>query len=859
MANERDMVLAPNEYMYVSDETKGNVDIFVGPAKSSLSGTDQPVIFDEKTKRFKKVEFKDAIQTDKTAPEGWYVVLKNPAEGDKFPVTQGKATAPELTVGRKVNIPGPVSFALWPGQMAKVLKGHHLRSNQYLLVRVYDEEAARANWGKAVIKTTEDTKTDLIKATELSMGQLLVIKGTQVSFYIPPTGVEVVQDEKGNLVRDAVTLERLEYCLLMDENGNKRYEKGPAVVFPEPTEVFIERESNGSKTRKFRAIELNENSGLYVKVIADYKEGDRDFKVGDELFITGKEQMIYFPREEHAIVKYDKNEIHFGIAIPSGEARYVLDRNNGSIELVRGPKVFLPDPRSQVIVRRILDYRTCSLLYPNNQAAFQYNARLAGVDLNTYLSDSNIAAVAGAAALVAAAAPAGIRGFSGGPSLFGSPGAYSSVNYLAASVDDSLEGHGLGGASAEGFSGDAFDRKTSYTEPRTITLPTKFDGAVSIEVWTGYAITLVKKDGERRVVKGPQTVMLDYDESPQIMELSRGKPKTTDQLLKTVFLRITANKVSDIIEVETRDFCKLNVKVSYRLHFEGDPEKWFDVENYVKFLCDNMRSRLRNAVLKFGIEEFYGHHTDILRDIILGTTTEDEPRPGTAFEENGMRIYDVEILNVSIQHPEVEKMIVSAQREVIQNTLAIQAQRRKLLFTQESETIKQSEAEALAETKKKQFTLQATEATNKLALDIIIIESNATAEAKRLTKSLEAENATTEVEKVKLNRRVETRQTEIDLDDKILQVRIKEIQAEVQAVVEKAAAVSPDLIAALSTFGDRAMVEKVATAMAPLSILGGGSVVEILSKILKDTYLGKQLEAANGSSGSKPSSATARP
>jgi len=34
---ERDMVLAPNEYVYVSDETKGNVDVFVGPSKQSLS------------------------------------------------------------------------------------------------------------------------------------------------------------------------------------------------------------------------------------------------------------------------------------------------------------------------------------------------------------------------------------------------------------------------------------------------------------------------------------------------------------------------------------------------------------------------------------------------------------------------------------------------------------------------------------------------------------------------------------------------------------------------------------------------------------------------------------------------------
>ena len=93
------------------------------------------------------------------------------------------------------------------------------------------------------------------------MGKMLIIKGNAVSFYIPPTGIEVVRDDNGNYVREAVTLERLEYCILLDEDGNKSYIHGPAVVFPKPTEEFIHK--NGS--RKFKAIELNEMSGLYIK------------------------------------------------------------------------------------------------------------------------------------------------------------------------------------------------------------------------------------------------------------------------------------------------------------------------------------------------------------------------------------------------------------------------------------------------------------------------------------------------------------------------------------------------------------------------------------------------------------------
>ncbi len=93
-----------------------------------------------------------ATQSFAVAPVGWYLVLKNPTRDSSHPKTGAINNLAELEVGRKVNLPGPAAFALWPGQMVRVLQGHHLRSNQYLVVRVYDEEAAKANWKNAVIK-----------------------------------------------------------------------------------------------------------------------------------------------------------------------------------------------------------------------------------------------------------------------------------------------------------------------------------------------------------------------------------------------------------------------------------------------------------------------------------------------------------------------------------------------------------------------------------------------------------------------------------------------------------------------------------------------------------------------------------
>jgi len=854
---DKDMVLAPNEYMFVLDKTKGHVDVFVGPTKQSLSGTDQPVVFEERTKSF--IPSNDAKQLMRTAPEGWYIVLKNPAKDGKPPIGNGKQTAAHLEVGKKVNLPGPVSFCLWPGQMAKVLKGHHLRSNQYLLGRVYDEAAARENWKKAVVKrvapapaiapqataqgqhpaVAEQAQTQpapveaITQAGELTMGQLLVIKGTDVSFYIPPTGVEIIPDDNGELVREAVTIERLEYCLLMDENGNKRYERGPAVVFPEPTEVFATKEDkDGEETRKFSAIELNENSGIYVKVIADYvdEETKKEYKVGDERFITGKETMIYFPRAEHAIIKYDNNEIHYGIAIPDGEARYVMNRNTGVIDLVKGPKVFLPDPRTEVVVRRVLDFKTCDLLFPNNRQAVAHNAALAGVDLDTYMSaDQGPVAVAAAmdAMVLNYATAAGPQG------AVGSAGPQGALGITAQS-------RGLRASAARGFSGSSFERKTKYTEPRSITLPTKYDGAVSLNVYTGYAMMLVRKSGARRVVLGPKTVLLEYDELPEVMELSTGKPKNTDNLMKTAYLRVKANKVSDVVGAQTSDFIDVDLKLSYLMDFTGPTEKWFDVENYVKFMCDNLRSKLKSEVRKHTIEHFFANSTDIIKKVVAGSGS------GTTFEENGMKVYDVEVLGVVLKNQEIENLITASQRDAIKANLTLTSEKRKLETELETEEIKRKRAEAKAETETAGFALAAEIVAKKLELELLTIEASAKATAEKSAKDLEAEEARSKVDDVVRARFAENAKAESEAEVLKQAAKIRMTEAETAAAIERLKAIQPELVSALTAFGDKALTERIATAVGPLTVLGGESATDIIAKVLKGTPLAKHLVAAAG-------------
>lgn len=832
---ERDLVLAPNQYAFILDETKGYVVVYVGPHKTSLANTDRPVAYSEKTRRYERVNLEQAIQEFLLAPEGWYIVLENPCkEGQDEHPRPGSSNPPKLEIGRKINTPGPISFPLWPGQVGQVIEGHHLRSNQYLVVRVYNEDEAKRNWAKSIMKpqrAPSSQKDDSAKeksqegegakpqdtavvtpseeAPDLTMGKLFVIQGTDVSFYIPPTGIEVVSDPAGKYVRNAVTLERLEYCILLDEDGEKRYVRGPDMVFPRPTESFIEK----NNSRKFKAIELNEISGIYVKVIAPYTDDtDKEREVGEELFITGREQMIYFPRPEHAIIKYGEDERHYAVAIPAGEGRYVLNRLTGEITTKVGPCTFLPDPRKEVIVRRILDSRFVQLLYPRNQEALAYNTELLKLAKER---------VPGKLPLKASQEV--------------------EPKYSALMAEE---------RSTESFVPDDFVRKQTYTPARTITLDTKYDGVISVNIWTGYAVLLVAKTGKREVVLGPKTLLLDYDQMLEAMTLSSGTPKSDDAVIETVYLRVLNNKVSDVVSAETRDLCGVSVRLSYRVNFEGDSNRWFNVENYVKFLTDHLRSLIRNAVKQHGIEEFYGNAISIIRDTVLGVAGEHGKRPGRVFEENGMRVYDVEVLDVKIGDSTIAGLLTQAQHSAVQQAIKTAQEERTLEVTRRSEEIKRHIAQAQAETLQNSLALEIQKAQKTLELELERLNSELKIKRKRIDDELSDQENLSKIHGAELLRERESEVQKLELSKQGLEQELSRMKAEVEAVAEKAKAFTPDLIAALQAFGDRELAARVAQSMSPLAILGGTSVAEVFSRLLKGTAFENLLGKNNGSAAS---------
>lgn len=793
VARQKDFVLAMNEYCYVLNKTSGKITTRVGPTTITTSAQDALIVFNTKTKKFEEIsDFEKAKKLFVSAPEGWYVILKNPAENGSHPPV-GMSENPEIVVGKKVNISGPISFPLYAGQMAKVVRGHKLRSNQYLLARVYDADAAKESTSTMVDingNEIEDKKNDYF------VGQLMIIKGTEISFYIPPTGIEIIpQTPYGDdYVRDAVTLERLEYVILKDEDGEKRYVHGPAVVFPKPTETFTSSKKNSVI---FRALELSPISGIYVKVIADYKDDNgTEHKTGEELFITGNDQMIYYPRPEHAMIQYDGKYMHHAIAIPAGEGRYILNRLTGEIKTVAGPRMYLPDPRTEVVVRRKLSTNDCALMFPGNTEAMLYNAGLTEKAMEN-------------------AAKKGIVN-----STDAINNAYATANQEATLAIFEANSN--------------ISRGVSYTKPRTITLDTKYEGVVSIDVWSGFAVNVISKSGESDIVVGPTTRLLDYDETLEAIKIG-GQT--------TAFLPISDNKIEDTITVQTSDFVDFKIKLEYSMKFlKNFKDRWFNVDDIEGHLKDKLRILIKNIARKYTVDNFYKNYESILRNEILNcandTSKDKNTSIGRTFSENGMFINDVNVSLVSIEKS-VAELLNSHQANIIQQTINLADAELRAANEEKIIALDKETAEKRAELDKYKAELDQTAIKERIAREserkaLYDAQEKASKEAEK-----ELQTVLDAIQEAKLARDKKADDARIETEKALADIEKTKQEAYAATVAKIMESVGPDLTAALSATANESVTRAIASAVSPYSMAKGESISKTVDTLLRGTPLDK--------------------
>ena len=795
---ETDLILKPGEYCFLLDKTKGVVSTLTGFCKLSMSATDSTVDYREDLKKFVEVPTKDAIKNFVVIPEGWYCTLLNPAERNEHPKIGTSNVTPELRVGEKIVDCGPKSYALYPGQMAKVIKGHSLHSNEYILAEVYNADAEE------------------IKDKKYYNGQHIVIKGEQS--YIPPTGIKVIPKEDGSYIRKGAMLESNQYAILLNESGEKEYVRGPAIVFPEASQHFIINEETG--TEAFQCIELSDISGIYIKVIEDYTENpivvdyiteeDKDgnitkipkysdpivHKAGEELFITGKDTKIYYPRKEHSIISYNGKIIHHAIAIPDGEGRYVLNRETGQIRTIKAG-MHLLDPRYEVLVDRKLTKKECELWYPGNKEVLEYNCP-SREETSGYITADSWKNLCNAITT-------------------------TTCDFTASATVDSLSNGFLGQDNVVTYSKAGFDRGNTFTKPRSIEFNNKYDGAVTIDVWTGYAVNVVDKSGKNHIEIGPRHVILDYGES-------------LEEISGDVYLRIENDDIYDCIVVQTKDFVNVNIELYYYINFNpAQKNNWFSIGEYEKRLTDTEESLIKREAKKYTVEEFYNNATDIIRSVVLSTATETKK---SAEFSNGMYIYDVAINTVEILDKSIKEMIDQHQNNIVAKMLELSAANKDIAVATEIAKLNKEKADLQYQGKMHELELN-----NKLRLEdqkkkdeyarLVEASHKAEREAEKELQTLKAA-----ISKIELAAAKEKTTQEFSFrkeSDKMYAEREKNHTDAIKKVLDS---ISPQLVAAIESGTKSEMLRDVSQSIAPYAIASGNeSVADVVNKLTKGTSL----------------------
>ncbi|MCK5320331.1 hypothetical protein KAJ61_03005 [Candidatus Parcubacteria bacterium] len=651
--------LLVEQFAWAVTRKDGQLCNFIGPDPlTEITEDCQPLtsVDMEGTDKFVQVgSMYEAIQEFVKIQPDEYVVIHNPSVkfDEDYPNGVYKSKGNEmkdLAIGKK-RVVTAGSFPLWPRQWVEKRKIHRLSASQYLMAEVesanidinapyYDLTVKCANIETAVIDETVATEMeeDVTKVSDISevidenaeeakksddedsesndekqlplitdkesqpksnvlkFGQRIIIPGNLTPAYIPPTGIEIVPDEDGNIVRDAVVLDPTEFCIIRNKIGEPEVYGGKGRVFPGPYDIF---ETNGSRNRVYDAYHIRPDRGILLRTMADVsakklceqlpvdieKLEKTEYGKGDEIFI-GEFDAYIIPSNLFNIINPDTRQPHTGnnhsdiyvksIGVDQKSGVYVADVNTGNVELIRGETKLLLDPRKSKHVERRVPAHLWNLMIGKGE-------------------------------------PHKI-------------------------VDE--------------------DIRAMVTTP----------WAPSIPIKNNEAALITSKDG-RRQVTGPCLELLKYEEILEILTLSQGKEKTDEHQLETCFLRVTGNRVTDLVKLKTSDRITVNVRLEYGVQFVGetedDKEKWFNHKDYVMLLCTNLRSRLRATAHMTPLTELVKTLPDFVRDTILGKKEDEQHRPGLLFKENNMLVEEVEILDYRIEDQDVAFSISEASSKIV--------------------------------------------------------------------------------------------------------------------------------------------------------------------------------------------------
>ncbi|MCC7541001.1 MAG: hypothetical protein IT379_32580, partial [Deltaproteobacteria bacterium] len=707
-------------FLWSLNETSGEILTHVGPTEFTPSANDRIVRANDRG------GFEQAPMEARPfviAKDGQYIILSNPIRADGMEAALNGSYVPggnkekDLLLGTTRIIPGPCAFPLWPGQSAEVRPAHKLGANHYLLVEVVgslDEKApyhrlvvSSALLSSAVIDSGEEAERPEAASlgpdeagadTQLRLGQRIVIQGRHTQLFIPPSGIEIVPPVEESEPKDT------------DDEGIATL---PAPIAQELAKLITQvREGLSAKqfsvtknelrhrqdlTLAQRAIMLAALDGAWdsrqqVLVAArrgkvgergDRRQAPADPYARRAVVLGPKEFCILFdadgnprivrgparvfPGPHDAFMQrgsrrrvYDAYELAehqalwLRIITPVSRERlarhlppgFPLDREHydaGHELIVRGlPSVFFPFIEAEVI-------------HPVSREPHVGNdhdtvvIQAVGIDQKSgiYVRDLRSGMVKT------------VRG---------------QTSYL---IDPRFEEH-----VPRRVPRDQWNLWISRNEPHKTTKDEAVTTpwALSITIPNNEACLITSRHG-RRVEVGPQVVLLELEEQLSPLTLSKGPSKDGHATVTTCFLRVRGGRFADTFDAETRDFVRFRIRLGLAGHFDGDRDRWFDVEDPVKLVADVVRARVREATRQRSARELLADLPSIVRGALFGEDTT------LRFSENGVVITAATVLSATIADSELSELFTQLQRESVRLQVSDEKATRRIESARHHDTI----------------------------------------------------------------------------------------------------------------------------------------------------------------------------
>jgi major vault protein len=342
--------------------------------------------------------------------------------------------------------------------------------------------------------------------------------------------------------------------------------------------------------------------------------------------------------------------------------------------------------------------------------------------------------------------------------------------------------------------------------------------------------------------------LLDYDETLESINLSTGRPKNDAKVIETAFLKVKNNRISDEITVQTSDGATCLIGVSYCVDFlEEYKNNWFAIENYVKYLCDNMRTVLRKEIKNYSIENFYSNANDIIRNVILNVEKSSNDKKAASskkiFKDCGMEVKDIEVLFVKIES-DVADMLEKSQKEIIKKTLELSNATKKMDVIAKIAEYEKAEKELTFVNKIKAIELDKKYETERLAAQKELdAERRAITEAQKQAE-LDMQETLNAIQVAELERSKKANDLNVANERAMASIEEARNKAYADTVKSIMSSIQPDLVAALSTKANADLFIEAAKNIGPYAIAGDESISDTINKLMRGTPIEGILDKA---------------